>query len=140
MHAIEVYDSGNAWFAHLALALQITHFETGKILWTFSYDNRKEVQTQNFAVSVRALSELVSDALERALVSMERMHTPDSLPAEDPPSPIHDVIPTSDPDTPPKRSVAPAPPSHTQRDPHEPILVPEPPAKADDDDDDASSP
>ena len=94
LHAIEVYDSGNTWFAHLVLALQITHFETGKILWTFSYDNRKEVETQNFAVSVRALSELVSDALERALISMDKMHPVDVA------APSSDLAPSEEDDKP----------------------------------------
>ena len=140
LHAIEVYDSGNTWFAHLAMALQITHFETGKILWSFSYDNRKEVQTQNFAVSVRALSELVSDALERALISMDRMHPVDV------PAPTSDLAPSEEDDTPggtpggkpgPEHEDDPERPamlpnegpSGRRRDPDQPVLVPQAPHK-----------
>lgn len=83
LHAIEVYDSDDMWFAHIAMSLQITHFESGKILWTFNYDDRKNVTSGNFSHVVRALSELLSTSLEKALTSMEHMRSPDDVAPEE---------------------------------------------------------
>lgn len=83
LHAIEVYDSGDTWFAHISISLQMTHFETGKILWTFNYDDRKEVTPDNFSHAVRALSELLSSATEKALRSMEHMRSPEDVGTQD---------------------------------------------------------
>jgi ABC-type uncharacterized transport system auxiliary subunit len=79
LHSIEIYDSDDAWFAHVALSLQITHFESGKLLWTFHFDDRKNVPPGNFAHAVRALSELITDAIERSLQSLEHMRAPQDI-------------------------------------------------------------
>ncbi|RYF11484.1 MAG: hypothetical protein EOO40_03255 [Deltaproteobacteria bacterium] len=83
LHSIEIYDSGDAWYAHAAFSLQITHFETGKLLWTYHFDERKDIAPHNFALAVRAMSELITEAIEKAIVSMEHMRSPDDLLPED---------------------------------------------------------
>lgn len=73
LHAIEVYDSDDLWYAHLSLTLTLTQFATGDRLWSFTYDERKQVMTQSFSHAVRTLSELLDEALERAVSELERV-------------------------------------------------------------------
>lgn len=70
LHAVEIYDSDDMWFAHLSLSLQLTRFSTGENLWSFSYDERKRVPNQTFTHAIRALSELLTEANARAVREM----------------------------------------------------------------------
>lgn len=75
LHALEVYDSDDVWFAHLAFSLQLNRFRDGTKIWSFSYDQRKPVPSKTFAHAVRALSELLSAAVRQAtteLIDLER--------------------------------------------------------------------
>jgi ABC-type uncharacterized transport system auxiliary subunit len=119
LRALEIYDSDDLWFAHLALFLQLSHSETGKILWTFTFDDRKRVPPQDFSHAVRSVSELLTDAVEKALDSMEHVRSPEDVsPMDLQEAPL--TRPTAP--SPPKLWVPPAPPD---AEPDEPILVPE---------------
>lgn len=92
LHAIEVYDSQDTWFAHLAMSWQITDFEAGKTLWTFTYDDRKQVTPGDFSHAVRAVSELLTRAIEQGLASMQNTRFPDSIPLDRGTSPDKPVV------------------------------------------------
>jgi ABC-type uncharacterized transport system auxiliary subunit len=135
LHSIEIYDSDDAWFAHVALSLQITHFESGKLLWTFHFDDRKNVPPGNFAHAVRALSELITDAIERSLQSLEHIRAPQDIgPDELREAPlVRRTGPAKNaaPDAPPPVTSQPAAPEPAASQPanrarsDEPIFVPE---------------
>lgn len=65
--SIEIYNSGDAWFAHLAMALAFTRFSDGQMLWTYNFDKRKEVPAGDFAAAIRGMSELLSMATQEAI-------------------------------------------------------------------------
>lgn len=65
--AIEVYNSGDAWFAHLAISMAFTRFSDGQVLWTYNFDRRKQVPSQDFAAAIRGMSELLSAATQEAI-------------------------------------------------------------------------
>ena len=71
--AIELYDSGDLWFAHLALHLQLTRFGDGAAIWTYDFDRRKQITHQAFEHGVRALSELLHLAIVDALGQMQAL-------------------------------------------------------------------
>jgi ABC-type uncharacterized transport system auxiliary subunit len=73
LHAIEVYDSEDLWYAHLSLTLTLTQFATGDRLWGFTFDERKQVMTLSFSHAVRTLSELLDEAMLRAVTELERV-------------------------------------------------------------------
>lgn len=68
--ALEVYDSEDVWYAHLALSLRVNRFSDGEQLWTFDFDERKPVGTTEMAHAVRAMSELLQLAMRRAVVEL----------------------------------------------------------------------
>jgi ABC-type uncharacterized transport system auxiliary subunit len=93
LHAIEVYDSQDTWFAHLAMSWQITDFEAGKTLWTYNYDDRKQVTPGDFSHAVRAISELLTRAIELGLTAMQNTHFPDSVALDTGSTPDRPVVP-----------------------------------------------
>ncbi len=64
IEAIEVYDSGDAWYAHLSLGLSLTNYRTSETLLNYTFDQRKSVPGRTFAQAARALSELLSLATD----------------------------------------------------------------------------
>lgn len=70
LHALEVYDSDDIWYAHLAMTLRLNRFDDGAQLWRFDYDERKQVGTTEMAHAVRAMSELLQLAMRRATVKL----------------------------------------------------------------------
>ena len=111
LHAIEVYDSDDLWFAHLSIALRLRSFSTGKVKWTFNFDRRKKIDTRSFSHAARALSELLTIALETAVESMSSFR------------PLTPIGPTEIPES---DAAAPTPPP-PEDDVPEPLMVPEPP-------------
>lgn len=70
LNAMEIYDSDDLWYAHLALSLRLTRFDDGAQLWSMTYDQRKLVESKSHAHAVRALSELLSACVRQAVVEM----------------------------------------------------------------------
>jgi ABC-type uncharacterized transport system auxiliary subunit len=64
---IEVYNSGDTWFAHLVLSLAFTRFSDGQVMWTYTFDRRKAVPAGDFSAAVRGISELLSLATQEAI-------------------------------------------------------------------------
>ena len=67
VHAVELYDSGDLWFAHLSLHLRLTRFRDGERVWGFDFDERKRINAGQFDHGVRALSELLHEAIGAAV-------------------------------------------------------------------------
>lgn len=76
LHAVELYDSGDRLFAHLSLSLRLARFRDGEVLWTYSFDQRREVPTLEFAHAIRILSELLDEAASEAFAQMTRLGDP----------------------------------------------------------------
>lgn len=76
LHAIEIYDSRDVWFAHLALTLRVSRFEDGARVLQFKFDERKHVPARTHEQAVRALSELLADASDYLLTQLEATSLP----------------------------------------------------------------
>jgi ABC-type uncharacterized transport system auxiliary subunit len=87
LHAIEIYDSDDVWYAHLAFSLTLHRYATGEHLWSYSFDERKLLAQPSFSVGVRALSELLQMAMKEVGSQLEQVarsedgHTRDVEPA-----------------------------------------------------------
>lgn len=67
LRALEVYDSGKGWFAHLSLSLRINRFTDGEPIWQFTYEQQKPVEKTDMHHAVQMMSELLQQALNDAV-------------------------------------------------------------------------
>lgn len=77
IHAIEVYDSDDLWFAHLAASLYLTRFKDGERVWSMDFNQRKRVTTGDFGHAARALSELLQVMLTQAIGELSGLEEAD---------------------------------------------------------------
>lgn len=127
LHAIEIYDSNEAWFAHLAMTLTLTRFSDGEKLWRFDFDMRKPVSTTSYAHAVRALSEVLASAMIEARKQLEEVATRTTTPgAEIEHGPVELVRPPEVRREEPREEPPPEEVREEEPDPElDPILVPE---------------
>ncbi|MEE8410602.1 MAG: ABC-type transport auxiliary lipoprotein family protein, partial [Myxococcota bacterium] len=76
LRAIEVYDSGDIWFAHVSLALHLTRVKNGETIYSFTFDQRRRLPERSFAQAARAISELLSIAIEKLIVELDGVDAP----------------------------------------------------------------
>lgn len=83
LHAVEVYDSDELWFAHLEISLYLTRFRDGERIWSMDFDQRKRIDSGDFGHAARALSELYTTCMTQALgelAGLEEVDVPVVLP------------------------------------------------------------
>lgn len=68
--ALEELDSGDEWYAHLALTLRLTRFRGEKVLWTHRVDAKKQVYNKEPVYVVKALSELMEAEMEKVVAGL----------------------------------------------------------------------
>lgn len=120
LHAIEVYDSNDIWFAHLAVTLTLNRFSDGERLWSFQFDERKPIATQSFSHAVRTISELLDLAIGQSVRELERVSRGERIVPEIGPR----VQPEKEPEGEPKAQPEPEQPTH-EKPKDEPIYLPE---------------
>lgn len=87
LNSIEIYDSGDLWYAHLSITLRLTRYDSGATLLSFDFDERKDVPTRTFAQGARALSELLSTAVDELIVKLGKLDLPRAARPEAPAEP-----------------------------------------------------
>jgi len=103
--AIEIYDSDDMWFGHLAFRLRLSHFKTGEVLWTYNFDERKRVHSTSYSHAARTISELLSSALARAIDGLGPLQsgwTPEPIASPPKPAAPKGPEPIFVPETPPE--------------------------------------
>jgi ABC-type uncharacterized transport system auxiliary subunit len=71
VEAIEELDSGDQWFAHLAITLRLSRYGDEKPVWNHHIDARKEVFNKLPVYVVKALSELMEGETDKAIQALE---------------------------------------------------------------------
>jgi len=56
--AIEELDSGDSWFAHLAMSFRMTRYRSDRVVWSYEFDRKKPVHNKAPVYVVKALSEI----------------------------------------------------------------------------------
>jgi ABC-type uncharacterized transport system auxiliary subunit len=85
LEAIEELDSGDEWFAHLAIGLQLIRRADGRTVWTKRIDAQKRVYNKQPVYVVRAISELLEAELDAVCQELRTVMTHTRTPAEDAP-------------------------------------------------------
>jgi len=62
--AIEELDSGDEWYAHLALNLHLTRYRSERVIWSRGIDVKKRVYNKAPVYVVKALSELLEEQMQ----------------------------------------------------------------------------
>lgn len=93
--AIEEFDSGGVWFAHLAMKIELTRLSDKKVVWRYAFDRKRKVEKKNPVFVIKALSEILKVEMDvvaagiDATVSAEEGGRPTLLA----PAPIDDELP-----------------------------------------------
>jgi len=62
--AMEEFDSGDLWFAHLAVRFSLVRFSDKVRLWQYSFDKRRTVFRKEPIFVVKAMSEILQEELQ----------------------------------------------------------------------------
>lgn len=82
LEAIEELDSGNEWFAHIALSLRMTRFRKDAIIWSYRIDKKKRVYNKEPVYVVKALSELMEAGMNEAVKDLRAFFSRNPLPSK----------------------------------------------------------
>lgn len=112
LNAAEIYDSNDLWFAHLSVTLSLARFSDGARVWSYEYDQRKQISSQTFAHGVRGLSELSKNVVTDVVKQLGKLGgvAPAEDQAAEQKSPFDEALPGG---------------AAEEVDPTEPIFVPE---------------
>ncbi len=95
LHAIEIYDSDDVWYAHLSFSLVLNKYSSGERLWSYYYDERKLLPSPSFSHAVRALSELLQMAIKESIAELRKIAQPSAK--EEVKAPKEKRTPTTEP-------------------------------------------
>jgi ABC-type uncharacterized transport system auxiliary subunit len=71
INAIEEYDAGDTWYAHISMSLQLVRFSDRKVIWAYEFDRKKEVFTKEPVYVVRAMSEIIEEEMRKIISGIE---------------------------------------------------------------------
>jgi len=69
--AIERYDSGDQWFAHLAMSLQLVDRDS-KVVWRDDFDTEEQVYVEDFSHTVLTMSRILRNRMEQYIRELDR--------------------------------------------------------------------
>ncbi len=65
--AIEELQGDQLWYAHLAMTFRLMRFSDKKVMWQYSFDERRSLNRADLALVVRALSEILEEQMRIVL-------------------------------------------------------------------------
>jgi ABC-type uncharacterized transport system auxiliary subunit len=71
IEAIEEYDSGDKWYAHLAMSIRLVRFSDRTIIWSYQFDRKQEVFNKEPVYVVRGMSDLMEEEMHRILAGVQ---------------------------------------------------------------------
>ena len=69
--AIERFDSGDAWVAHLAMTIELMRQEDGRVVWQTDFDDERPVFSAKMKYAVEALSLILVQQMEKAIRELD---------------------------------------------------------------------
>lgn len=71
--AIEEYDSGDLWYAHLAMRFELLRYKDKVQIWTGHFDRKKTVHVKDPVHVVQALSTILEEEMRRLIVELDEV-------------------------------------------------------------------
>jgi ABC-type uncharacterized transport system auxiliary subunit len=72
VHAVEELDSGDEWYAHLALTIRVVNYQNEKVVLTHEIDTKKRVYNKAPVYVVKALSELMEEEMNKVVIELDK--------------------------------------------------------------------
>jgi ABC-type uncharacterized transport system auxiliary subunit len=69
--AIERFDSGDLWYAHLSMSMKLVDSATNEVFWNREFNERPRVYFKDMAYSVEALSEILRKQMEQSISEID---------------------------------------------------------------------
>ena len=63
VEALEKYDAGDLFYAHLSMSFKLLRVSTGEQVWAYSFDQRKQVFQSDMVYTVRGLSSILESEM-----------------------------------------------------------------------------
>ena len=73
IEAIEKYDAGDVFYAHLAMSMKMLRIEDGAQVWEYAYDQRKQVYQPEMVYTVQALSTVFQTHMDIAIGQLDSL-------------------------------------------------------------------
>ena len=103
VEALEKFDAGDMFFAHLAISFKMLRVDDGNQIWEYSFDQRKQVYQEEMVYTVRGLSsilqaqmDVVVSQLDSLFLAMEKGPQEYIIPSEEQPEELIRIEETSD--------------------------------------------
>jgi ABC-type uncharacterized transport system auxiliary subunit len=71
VRAIERFDSGDAWYAHLSLSWKLVDAKTNEIFWDDDFDRTEPLYQRDMSITVEAMSQTLREEIEKAIVDLD---------------------------------------------------------------------
>ncbi len=73
IEAIEEYDSGDKWYAHLAMTMRLVRFTDRTVVWSYQFDRKQEVFNKEPVYVVRGMSDLMEEEMHQILAGIQEV-------------------------------------------------------------------
>lgn len=73
VEAIEKYDAGDMFFAHLAMTFKMLRVESGEQIWNYSFDKRRQVYSKDMVHTVMGLSAILQTEMDIAVNQLDSL-------------------------------------------------------------------
>lgn len=91
--AIELFDSGDLWAAHLVMTMELVRQADGKVIWQDDFDEEKQVFSPAMIHTVAALSGILGQRMQKAVEEIDFKFLNKQRPA--PAAPSVETAPTA---------------------------------------------
>ena len=127
--AVEEYDSGDTWYGHLAIRLELVRFKDKAVIWHTGFDRKKKVFKKQPVYVVRAISAILEEEMNRVAAELDAVLSAErgvKATLQVPPPPSDEELPPAKAGggqqelIVPEGSQPPAPPGHREE-----LIVPE---------------
>ena len=73
VEALEKYDAGDLFFAHLAMSFKMLKADDGSQIWNYSFDQRRQVYSEDMLQTVRGLSSIFQSEMDVIVAQLDSL-------------------------------------------------------------------